>query len=401
MYEQARHEKLIEAGWNEERARAAIDRIVRDTHEHFDPQDLWSIHPLDQFRKDLTASLKMLYFGAAGVIWALHYLSRVGATAVKLDFTTNFNQLADQNRQEMDLSQQESNSFLMGDVGILLTAQQLSPSEQIVDELARLIAANIPNPTKELMWGAPGTMLAALFLWEQTSDSRWKQLFLESVDELWKQWEPAPDIGFYIWTQDLYGRSLRYLGAGHGFAATASILIRGRHLLDESRRNELFSRICEVLAATVEENADCANWPAAWVPLNQERKMFVQHCHGAPGMITCLADIPVGLNVRFDELLQKGGELVWRAGPLTKGPSLCHGTAGNGYAFLKLYRRTGNNKWLERARAFAMHAIEQSERHLNEYGKRRYSLWTGDLGLAIYLWDCIQGQAKFPTMDVF
>ena len=166
-------------------------------------------------------------------------------------------------------------------------------------------------------------------------------------------------------------------------------------------KNELFSRIYDVLAATAEESADCANWPAVWVPAVQQRKMLVQHCHGAPGMITCLADIPAGLNARFDELLQKGGELIWQAGPLTKGPSLCHGTAGNGYAFLKLYRRTGDTKWLDRARAFAMHAIEQSERHAKQYGQRRYSLWTGDLGVAIYLWDCIQGQSKFPTMDVF
>jgi len=28
-------------------------------------------------------------------------------------------------------------------------------------------------------------------------------------------------------------------------------------------------------------------------------------------------------------------------------------------------------------------------------------LWTGDLGLAIYLWDCIDGNAKFPTVDIF
>jgi hypothetical protein len=48
-----------------------------------------------------------------------------------------------------------------------------------------------------------------------------------------------------------------------------------------------------------------------------------------------------------------------------------------------------------------MHAIEQSERHAREYGRRRYSLWTGDIGLAVYLWDCINGQARFPTMDVF
>jgi hypothetical protein len=48
-----------------------------------------------------------------------------------------------------------------------------------------------------------------------------------------------------------------------------------------------------------------------------------------------------------------------------------------------------------------MHAIAQSERYGKEYGQRRYSLWTGDLGLAVYLWDCIKGEAKFPTMDIF
>ena len=36
-----------------------------------------------------------------------------------------------------------------------------------------------------------------------------------------------------------------------------------------------------------------------------------------------------------------------------------------------------------------------------KYRQGRYTLWTGDIGLAIYLWDCIQSKAKFPTIDVF
>lgn len=38
---------------------------------------------------------------------------------------------------------------------------------------------------------------------------------------------------------------------------------------------------------------------------------------------------------------------------------------------------------------------------LAAYGQLRYSLWTGDPGFAIYLWDCLRGQAEFPTLDVF
>ena len=30
-----------------------------------------------------------------------------------------------------------------------------------------------------------------------------------------------------------------------------------------------------------------------------------------------------------------------------------------------------------------------------------YSLWTGDLGFAIYLWDCLHATARFPSLDVF
>ena len=43
---------------------------------------------------------------------------------------------------------------------------------------------------------------------------------------------------------------------------------------------------------------------------------------------------------------------------------LCHGTAGNGFAFLELARRTGDEVWLHRAQRFAMHAMQQCEPRL-------------------------------------
>jgi hypothetical protein len=90
-----------------------------------------------------------------------------------------------------------------------------------------------------------------------------------------------------------------------------------------------------------------------------------------------------------------------RGRPLRKGSNLCHGTGGNGYAFLKLHARTGDPQWLMRARAFAMHGIKQTEAHAREYGQLRYSLWTGDLGFGIYLSDCIRGTGAFPTLETF
>ncbi|HWH81949.1 MAG TPA: lanthionine synthetase LanC family protein, partial [Burkholderiaceae bacterium] len=128
------------------------------------------------------------------------------------------------------------------------------------------------------------------------------------------------------------------------------------------------------------------------------RKPLVQDCHGAPGIVCRLSQArPPALQA----LLRQGGELTWHAGPLIKRPGLCHGTDGNGYAFLKLHRMTGEALWLERARAFAMHAIGQSDALAAEHGARVPSLWTGDAGLAVYLAACLDGDAALPALDVF
>src|SRR6202008_1603627 len=97
-----------------------------------------------------------------------------------------------------------------------------------------------------------------------------------------------------------------------------------------------------------------------------------QWCHGAPGIVASLAGLAPSDDVLTD-LLVAGGELTWQAGPLVKGASLCHGTAGNGYAFLKLFERTDDELWLDRARAFAVHAAQQVERHRMRYGCGRYT----------------------------
>ncbi len=82
-----------------------------------------------------------------------------------------------------------------------------------------------------------------------------------------------------------------------------------------------------------------------------------------------------------------------------KGASICHGTAGNGYALLKTFERTGDEVWLDRARRFAVHALGQVERRRAERGHGRYSLWTGDLGVARFAADCVDARSAYPVFD--
>jgi DUF1680 family protein len=273
----------------------------------------------------------------------------------------------------------------------------MQPSDAVRDRLAALIEGNVDHPARELMWGSPGTMLAALFLHERTGDARWADLFRTTAYRLRSQLLWSDRFGCEYWTQDLYGRQSTYLDAVHGFVATAVPLIRGRHLLGADVWDGWSATIANTIRATATWDHDLVNW-RAWLTADTDTPMLMQFCHGAPGFVICLAGMP---GPELDDLLLSAGEATWAAGPLRKGSNLCHGTAGNGYAFLKLYARTGDIRWLERARAFAMHAIAQMQAEERAVGRLRHSLWTGDPGVAVYLADCIGVTPRFPTLDVF
>lgn len=51
---------------------------------------------------------------------------------------------------------------------------------------------------------------------------------------------------------------------------------------------------------------------------------------------------------------KKCADLIWRKGILRKGPGICHGLAGSGYALLLFYRLTSEVKYLNRAKIFAL-----------------------------------------------
>jgi hypothetical protein len=405
LFQAERHEALSGGLWREDRAREAIARIVADTHQGFSAEGLWPIHSFDRSEERPPDSLKSLYHGAAGVIWALDHLAKTGATTDRRDYRPALNSLIARNRHDLETwpavasyMGHEQAALLVGETGILLLQAIRTPSEEFTPRLQAAIAATVGD-TRGLVWGGAGAMLAAIVLHERTGDPVWRALVLEHFEGLWDRWAYDENVGCRLWNQDLYGVSERRLGALHGFAANAFPLIRGRDLLPPERLDETLRRVRQTVRATALSEAGGVNWPVAAGATTSP--LFVQHCNGAPGFINILSSLPDDAEASLDPLLLQAGELVWTAGPPVKFPSLCHGAAGSGYAFLKLYARTGDSQWLERARRFAMHGVDQAERALAQYGQRKFSLWTGDLGLAIFLSDCIGGPAQFPMLDVF
>ena len=235
------------------------------------------------------------------------------------------------------------------------------------------------------MWGTAGTLVAAHAVSQRTGEERWREACRQSAEALLARRDADG-----LWTQRRFKDS-RYLGPVHGFVGNVHSLLLVRDGPDGER---LEAESNAVLSRLAVRDGGLANWPPdAGDGLEHRRtgEIRLQWCHGAPGIVTTAAPY------LDEELLLAGAELTWRAGAHReqKGAGICHGTAGNGYALLAAFERTGNELWLDRARRFAVHALAQVEREAP-----LYALWMGAIGVAVFASDCLDARCRYPVLDI-
>jgi lantibiotic modifying enzyme len=386
LYEPARFDALIDEPWVPARVEDAIAAIVADADAAFDPTALWPPHEWDAREKP--PPLSGLYVGAAGVIWALDELQRRGHAESSLDLAGAVVRAVEFERARPDFAADEHyrpGALISGETGALLVAFRLTRDPALADDVHALVRDNVDNPTDDINWGAPGTLLAALAMGEWTGERRWDEAARESATALRER-----RGGDGLWRQDDDYRGLSTL---HGVAGNTLALLRFEP--DAAVAGES----AVVLSRHAFREDGLANWPGTPRPqLTRPRdgRIVLQWCTGAPGVVAGAWDY------LDEDLLLAGAELLWRAGAHQdeKGHGICHGTAGNGFALLKAFARTGDELWLERARRFALHALAQAERIATASGRRRYSLFTGDVGTALFAAACLNGDTRFPIIDV-
>jgi hypothetical protein len=378
LYEPELFEPLTDEPWDEASVRRAIEDIVADADAAYDERELWPA--TDEWDSWGSAvPMKHLYVGAAGVLWALHELERRGHASSRLHLASTSRRVLEAWREEpgvltnLEVPEPADASLLMGESGILLVAWLLEPEDALANALHRHVLANRDNEADELMWGAPGTMIAARIMLDRTGEQRWADAWQDSAEALRARREPDG-----LWTYKLYGERYRGIGPAHGLVGNVAALLQG------GRDPQLERETAAVLASKAVHEDGAANWP------NAVGELRVQWCAGAPGIVTTAAAY------LDEELLLAGAELSRRSGPasMEKGSGICHGTASQGYAFLTAFERTGDEGWLEDARRFAVHALGQVRRR----GRGRYSLWTGDVGVALYAADCLDATVRYPFL---
>lgn len=393
LFDARAHEPLLDAAWDSPAVEAAIRAIARDAEDSLRDGRWWPVHPLDLEPGD-PEIFHGIYLGAAGMVWALDRLARAGLHEPRRDYARLAEDVLESylRRPEFD---GPLRSLWMGETGIVLVAWLLAPAPAPADRLAELLAAEPQDDTLEIMWGSPGLLLAADAVIERTGEKRWTSAWSAIAGRLLDQWgADEPDL----WTQRLYGRTAPILGPAHGLTGIVAALARRPDLLPPDR---IAPGTTAALARYAIRDGDRANWPPGpHDPLAKpDGSIRTQWCHGAPGIVASTATLPN--NEELDELLRAGAELTWEAGPLRKGANLCHGTAGNGFALLKLFTRTGDEEWLDRARRFAMHSATQVAAARRHHGQGRHALWTGDTGTALYLQQCLAATSDVPTIDAW
>ena len=373
LYDPAQFEPLIDRAVGSGAAcEDAIAAIVADTDAAFAAESLWPAHEWDA--GDTPLPLEGLYVGASGVIWALDALRRGGHAEPSLDLAAAALRTLELFRDEPDIEPGETHyhpaSLFFGETGPLLLAFRLSGDASLADDLHALLRTSAECPTDDVNWGIPGALLVL------AGEPDWADTGHELAEELrGRRGEDG------LWRQD---DDYRGLGTLHGAAGNTLALRR-------VESGESTAETAAVLVQHAVREDGLANWPGApGRPLER-----LQWCTGAPGILAGAWDY------LDEELLLAGAELIWKAGARgdEKGHGLCHGTSGNGFALLKAFARTQDELWLDRARRFAVHALAQADRLAAANGRRRYSLFTGDVGTALFAAACLDADARFPILD--
>jgi len=400
LFDASRHEPLIKKAWNKHIVQDEISSIIDDIERSLLPDACWPTHPLDAESYPRVGPKWTAYAGAAGAIHGLQILGRYGYNVN--DLSGLLEPVYQSFLKSPDVSVEPG--LQIGELGVLMPAILGQPeNSELSKRVIRCMEATIGLPLYEITSGQSGMMHAALALYRKTADGNWKDLYLKGAKSLMDNWKHDKDTGEWLWQSQVFGPKRHYYGACHGLAGNANILLQGSDLLPDGYAETIIKRTISTLKTSVKQEANLANWSLCTKP--NIDKLLVQWCHGAAGIVTAMARTPViesDYSKQLDQLLDETGELVWQAGPLVKGSNICHGTSGNGYAFLYLYQRCGNSLWLDRARKFAMHSIDQCKRDRLRYGQGRFTLWTGDVGLAIYLYHCLHPEkAAIPGLDLF
>uniref|UniRef100_F1KWH5 LanC-like protein 3 n=1 Tax=Ascaris suum TaxID=6253 RepID=F1KWH5_ASCSU len=191
-----------------------------------------------------------------------------------------------------------------------------------------------------------------------------------------------------------------YLGAAHGLMGILQMLLSFFDLLDERSKMDIGATL-DWLLSVQRSDGNIAS-KVEEVDVDRGENQLVQWCHGATGAVHLfiVAFIRFG-DDKYLKAAERALDCVWQKGMLLKGPGICHGVAGSGYAFLLYYRLTHEERYLERARCCALLLCSDEFKARARTPDRPHSLFEGIAGTVCFLCDLMEpNSAQFPLVPI-
>jgi len=166
------------------------------------------------------------------------------------------------------------------------------------------------------------------------------------------------------------------LGIAHGWAGGLYALLRWS-VATRRPVSDTVAGWIEELESIGTRSGRGASWPR--YRTQSDYSLQATWCNGDTGFVFLWLLAAEAMNdERFLIMAENAGWNVADRGP-ERAVDLCCGSAGRAYGLLALYRRTGDEMWLRRAKQFVDHAVQESDPHAEE----AHRLYKGGLGVAL------------------
>ncbi|KAL7677881.1 hypothetical protein ACOME3_004113 [Neoechinorhynchus agilis] len=283
-----------------------------------------------------------------------------------------------------------------------------SITHQFESLLRQVIEGNAVRMEYEVLYGLAG-LLCLISTWRrELRETLVPDQYVKAICDILIS-EGVRTSGGHGTPLSYYWHGSDYLGIAHGLSGILLALLQFHHLLDEQQKPLVQSSIDFCLSL---ENKNGNFFTRVSSDLHSPDKLY-HWCHGGPGIIHLFAKAYMIYGAtgspRAQDYLQvcrRIANAVWQRGLLKKGPGLCHGVCGNGYAFLKLSQITTDDheklENLQRAKCFADFAV--NNKTFNETALMEpdnpYSLFEGMAAISVLLSDLRNAAcASFPLFD--
>ena len=222
LFKPSRHEPLADRPFSEAAARTAIAQIAARAERELDPTDgRWPLDPADVEREGEGPG-SGVYYGAAGIAWALGELADEGYAAPSLIDRGRVEALEARLLADPDDPDLGVGGVWTGVPGVLAVAEHRWPDPSRRDRLADLARASLSSPALEPMYGHPGHMVLAAQLNARTGEERWAEFWSAGAERLFREWRHDDSLGAWLWTQRLGTEEKRFVGAAHGLVGNCT-----------------------------------------------------------------------------------------------------------------------------------------------------------------------------------